>query len=115
MSRHWMLYLVALAVIVLARPSAAFAADGDVTAYDTVDALQVIALDTVIQVTGIIAGQSAPTTTSYRVGTSSGPSAGARCDRLALLAMSKPGKWQFAVIDVESGILFECRLTLRAP
>ncbi|HEY0987478.1 MAG TPA: hypothetical protein VGD80_10525 [Kofleriaceae bacterium] len=100
-------------------PESARAAQGDVTAYDTVDAIEVQA--STITVTGIIAGQGAPSTTRYSIlstgsSTSSSTDVGAaRCDRLALLAMSKPGKFQFAVIDLGFSSRFSCKLIARTP
>jgi hypothetical protein len=65
--------------------------------YDTVDAVQTSASNDsiVIRITGTFAGTTVPRTTSYRLNFGSSPAAdqGSRCDRMALLAMSKPGKF----------------------
>jgi hypothetical protein len=87
--------------------------------YETVDAVQSGPTDHQITITGIIAGQSTATTMSYplRAPFSSSVNANedvtARCDRLALLAMAKPGKYQFATVLVSGG--FVCKLIVRAP
>jgi hypothetical protein len=108
-----------LGALCLLSSQPARAAFGEVIAYDTVDAIKVV--DTRIFVTGIIAGQGAPTTTKYEIrtaGVSSGAAidVAARCDRLALLAMSKPGKFQFGLVDESSfGEQFSCKLIVRTP
>lgn len=87
--------------------------------YETVDAVEVAG--GVITVTGITVGHSTPTTLVYEVdGDSCGGrsvEAAARCDRLALLAMSKPGKFQFATtffLD-NASCHFACKLIARTP
>lgn len=85
--------------------------------HDTVDVVEV--LSNRITVTGSISGQGTPSTTQYTIFSSSSPNtatdvAASRCDRLALLAMSKPGKFQFAVTPIGfSG--YSCTLIVRAP
>jgi hypothetical protein len=121
-----MLRLVAMCCAIAAftfgaLPPAA-AAFGDTITYDTVDAIEVLADQ--IKVTGIISGQGAPSTTLFRI-VSSPPSsttggstdvAASRCDRLALLAMSKPGKYQFAIVQAaDFGARFSCKLIVRTP
>lgn len=101
---------LAIAALTMISPEPARAAQGDVTVYDTVDAVET--LGSQMTVTGIIAGQGAPSTTRYRVGTTE--EGAARCDRLALLAMSKPGKFQFALVEF-SFSPFACRLIVRTP
>jgi hypothetical protein len=96
------------------------AAFGDVTLYDAVDAINVAGTN--IVVTGIISGQSGASTTRYSIrttsssSTSTGSDTAARCDRLALLAMSKPGKFQFGMVD-DNGFasVFTCKLIVRTP
>lgn len=89
-----------------------FPFDGQV--YDTVDAVQSDAA--FITITGIVVGQSTATTSTYRIRSliNDGASA-ARCDRFALLAMAKPGKYQFATVMVSSFPEFDCKLTVRTP
>jgi hypothetical protein len=84
--------------------------------YDTVDTVEV--WGTLIVVTGIISGQATPTRLLYNILDQSGASgiAASRCDRLALLAMSKPGKFRFAAVLIDSSFTrFSCRLILRTP
>ncbi len=100
----------AIAAFTFGQPLSAMADPGPITTYDTVDAVGV--RGNVITVTGIISGQGAPTTTTYS--TSGGDPTAARCDRLALLAMSKPGKFQFAVV-VEFLEDVSCKLIVRKP
>lgn len=90
---------------------------GNTITYDTVDAVEV--LSNRITVTGIISGQGTPSTSQYTIlssSSSNGPTdvAASRCDRLALLAMSKPGKFQFAVTFIGSSS-YSCTLLVRAP
>lgn len=92
----------------------ASAAIGDTTTYDTVDAFEVFGSQ--IKVTGIISGHDAPSTALYTpfIPTGSTSDIAARCDRLALVAMSRPGKFQFAVMEVAS-LRFSCKLIVRTP
>jgi hypothetical protein len=92
-------------------------AAGEIT-YDTVDAIEV--RSNVITVTGIKSGQAGPSTATYTIASSPTDSgfrptdeAAARCDRLALLAASKPGKFQFAVVQLGSSSNFSCKLIVR--
>jgi hypothetical protein len=106
-----------LGALCLVSSQPATAAVGDVTLYDAIDAIKVI--DTRIVVTGITVGDSTPRTTTYSLvfqGTSTSITIdmSARCDRLALLAMSKPGKFQFGMVD-EGGFRFSCKLAVRTP
>jgi hypothetical protein len=108
---------VVLAALSLLSAQPVIAADGDVTLYDTVDEIRVS--DDRITVTGVITGQSAATTTMYVIAnnhTSGNPTdvAASRCDRLALLAMSKPGKFRFGVVE-EFFDQFSCKLRVRTP
>jgi hypothetical protein len=95
--------------------SADIAANANV--YDTVDAVQSGPSDREITVTGIIAGQSTATILTYRlranVASNTTEDVPARCDRWALLAMAKPGKYQFATVGTPG--FFDCKLTVRAP
>jgi hypothetical protein len=119
MARHLIpgLAIVALTFI----SSAAIAADppvGGPAVYDTVDAVSVGGRR--IIVTGIIAGQTAPSTFQYTIfddSNSSGTTDAAnRCDRLALLAMSKPGKFRLSMEHPDSSsFTFRCTLTVRTP
>lgn len=106
----------AIAMFLFGDPLPAAAAGNPIT-YDTVDAIEVLANE--IKVTGIISGQDAPSTTLYTIISSSSSTgrtdvAASRCDRLALLAMSKPGKYQFAVTLVGFSE-YSCKLIVRTP
>jgi hypothetical protein len=104
---------IILAAVSLLSAQPVIAAGGDVTLYDTVDEIRVS--DDRITVTGIIAGQSAATTTTYVIlQSTSADGAASRCDRLALLAMSKPGKFRFGVVE-EFFDQFSCKLRVRTP
>ncbi|HEX3763701.1 MAG TPA: hypothetical protein VHW23_33620 [Kofleriaceae bacterium] len=104
-------------------PRAEAVAIGDTFAYDTVDAIEVFGPQ--IRVTGILSGQSSPSTTLYTVVNSTTGSniseptdvAASRCDRLALLAMTKPGKYQFAVVAMSTfaPLHVSCKLIVRTP
>jgi hypothetical protein len=109
MIRH-LITVLAIAALTMISPESARADTGDVTAYATVDAIEAIGND--IFVTGIIAGQGAPSTTRYDVFETEVTAS--RCDRMALLAMSKPGKFQFVMVEHEFQ-RFACKLILRTP
>jgi len=113
---------VALVALLSVSPGVAMAAPifADTPAvYETVDAVEVAG--GLITVTGITAGHSTPSTLVYEVNDDScgGRSAesAARCDRLALLAMSKPGKFQFATTFFlgNASCHFACKLLARTP
>jgi hypothetical protein len=101
--------LAVVAVLVLSSRLAA----ADVV-YDTVDAVETGSNSSIV-VTGVIAGQGTPTTTFYSLGSSSagGVDPAARCDRLALLAMSKPGKFQLVMVQHSPQVA--CKLVVRTP
>jgi hypothetical protein len=127
MTRHLVTCLAVIAVLFVSpTPAAAAATQAFSSAvYDTVDAIEVRtnvsgALPS-ITVTGIISGQSAPSELTYPILTGGGSVTGsadgaARCDRLALLAMSKPGKFQLAMNFFNfSPSGFTCKLIVRTP
>jgi hypothetical protein len=108
---------VVLAAVTILSAQPVRAAAGDITLYDTVDEIRVS--DDRIIVTGVVAGQSAATTAAYSIvnnHTSGSPTdvAASRCDRLALLAMSKPGKFRFGVVEEEFRG-FSCKLRVLTP
>jgi hypothetical protein len=102
--------------LVPTTPASADIANGP-RVYDTVDAVQSGPSDRDITITGIIVGQSTATTMTYFLRgnspTSTTEDVSARCDRFALLAMAKPGKYQFATVGTPG--FFDCKLTVRAP
>ena len=87
--------------------------------FDTVDAVEIQndngAAAVNLVVTGILAGGSTPTTRTFAFANSSALDAAPalRCERFAVIAMSKPGKYQFAVGAL--GIAGACKLILRTP
>ena len=83
--------------------------------YDTVDRVE--SGPDRITITGIIAGQSAPTTLTYFVDAHGAGDPAGRCDRYALLAMSRPGKYQFGTVLFGTFGLttFTCSLATRTP
>src|SRR5262249_47645973 len=108
MTRH--LVCSAIAAIVIFSSQRALA---DV-AYVTVDAVETSSAG-LISSTRIVSGDPTPSTRFVNVSSSTSITDGAnRCDRLALLAMSKPGKFQLVMVGPSSS-LFECKLVLRAP
>ena len=114
MSRH-LIGLLALALTLVPATSRAAATPGVAAVYDTIDAVEVAGDK--ITITGIIVGQSSPTERFYFI---FDPSAGnatggaARCDRLALLVVAKPGKYRLEMTQVSSTD-FGCKLIVRAP
>lgn len=108
-------------MLAVPRPAAADVAD----LYDTIDSAEVnqSAFDHGPQLTvrGILAGTSAPITRTYSLqdrgatGTD-GLNMVLHCQRLALLVMSKPGKFQFGIgHPTVAGFATGCRITRVAP
>src|SRR5262245_16328871 len=88
------LVFVSLSVATL-RPAYADVVD----VYDAVDAVEMTVRTnnddrTALQVTGILTGQTTPVTRTY-VFIDTQTDVVIQCQRLAVLAMSKPGKFQF--------------------
>jgi hypothetical protein len=65
-----------------------------------------------IKVTGILVGETAPTTVTFQTGTAADMTT--RCERLGLLAMAKPGRYLFA-IGGPSTTPATCKLITVAP
>ena len=85
--------------------------------FDSVDSVELnmdsFAVNIVIQ--GIPAGGSAAVTRSFffgQAGSASDVSAASACQRTALIAMSKPGKYQFAIGRSEGVNAGACKLIL---
>jgi hypothetical protein len=115
MSRHLVRCLTFVVLSCLsATPAVAAAPEAPGPAiYDTIDAVEVWGSQ--ITITGIISGQSSPSQLLYGI-TGDTPERAARCDRLALLAMTKPGKYQLAMLQPFGSIFgFGCKLIVRAP
>jgi hypothetical protein len=105
---------LAAAAMALLPPSPAQAAPGDVV-YATVDAFE-MSVYRGFAVTGIVEGQAQTTRTAYDIYSSNSDHqvALSRCDRMATLAMSKPGKYQLTLVKLGTSE-FGCKLSLRAP
>ena len=85
------------------------------TTYTTVDSIETSG-NSYITITGIRGLDQAATTIVYRIAQGSQPQdAAARCDRFALLAMSKPGKYIFEVTDLYKNSNFTCKLSVKKP
>jgi len=102
------------------RPAAAAVTDF----YDTIDLAEVTQRDfshnATLTVRGILAGTSAPVTRTYAFSdtgaTGTDGITAMHCQRLALLVMSKPGKFQFGIgLPTVSGFATGCRITSVAP
>jgi len=123
MTRHLVTCLAIIAFSFVSPTPAIAATQATSSAvYDTVDAVEIRSSASeapLVVITGIISGQSAPSEFSYQILTFSNPTTdnGARCDRLALLAMSKPGKFQLAMNRIVDsfGFGFGCKLIVRTP
>jgi hypothetical protein len=117
MPRHLIGYLASALLLLPAAPASAAPPAQGPAVYDTIDAVEVWADHIVI--TGIISGQSSPSELSYTIldgSSTSTPGGAARCDRLAMLAVAKPGKYQFATVLVPGfGSRFGCKLIVRTP
>jgi hypothetical protein len=120
--------LLAVATLATLAPTTARGAVGSVTTFDTVDSIEATLVGDSnrpvgIKVTGILVGSSSPTTISVKLHSSGisqvsgmiGVDPVARCDRMAMLAMSKPGKFQFALVETEIVQVFTCKLIVRTP
>jgi hypothetical protein len=119
---------LALAMLATLSSTPARGAVGSVTTFDTVDAIEATMVSDSnrpvgIKVTGILVGFASPTTVPVKLHSSAistvpgmaGVDPVARCDRMAMLAMSKPGKFQFALVETEISQLFTCKLIVRTP
>ncbi len=109
------LVFVSLSIAAL-RPAYADVAD----VYDTVDAVEMSARTnnddrTALQVTGIPTGQTTPVTRTY-IFIDTHHDVVIQCQRLAVLVMSKPGKFRFGIGNpgFPSGGK-GCKLILRNP
>lgn len=95
--------------VAIATTLPAASAVADVT-YETVDAVMPQSTSR-LTITGIKTGQSAPTTQEYILTTLD---ISGRCERMAVLAMSRPGKYRLTMVGPQGSEL-TCRLSLRAP
>ena len=94
--------------------------------YDTIDSAEVSqransTTSPSLTVQGILAGTSTPVTRTYFFNNNSGLGADGvetalHCQRLALMVMSKPGKFQFGIGRTDlPGFARGCRITRAAP
>jgi hypothetical protein len=125
MIMHRLAICVVLASSILVAPRPAAAAVTDF--YDTIDAVEVNNLDpnaagdrSVLTVTGILTGQTAAITRVYIFANANPPAnvdMAMHCHRLAVLAMSKPGKFQYAIGPgpFSGTIAHGCKLIARTP
>lgn len=115
--------VIALVSLAAPRPAAAIATD----VYDTVDSVEIDNSNSslsgsppTLQVTGIPAGATTPVTRTYTFFASAagvGVDTAMHCHRLAVVAMSKPGRFQFAIGQgtVSGNSARGCKLILVAP
>jgi hypothetical protein len=116
------------ASLVLAAPRPGAADASILTVFDTVDSVEIqyvpicstcSANHSVVMVRGIRSGSSTPTTSSFDFGQAA--DIATRCGNLAVIAMSKPGKYQFGIgADTSSqtgglGGHGDCKLILVTP
>src|SRR5262249_20356620 len=101
MTNRFMLLFAAPLIFAAPRPALANATAG--TVFDTVDGVELDQIDscpfstcfihTIVIVTGIRSGHSTPNTLSFDFADKA--DVAAHCQRLAMVAMSKPGKYRF--------------------
>ena len=110
MRRHILASFV-LSAVTLAAPR--LAAADTLTSFDAVDAVEMTASG--VKITGIVAGQSEPSSVQLIFGIGNEARA-ERCERLALLAMAQPGRFEFVAIETPgSAVQDSCKLAVRAP
>jgi hypothetical protein len=85
--------------------------------FATVDSYDVKGIGALVTVTGVLQGDQEPTTLTFRYSTSSSSSYESartfeRCERLALLAMSKPGQYLLELRQENNTVYhLGCKLT----
>ncbi|NOJ77578.1 hypothetical protein [Myxococcus xanthus] len=90
------------------------AAYGTSYVFTTVDAVMVYSSGSNFEVTGILEGETSPRTINFRpqIGDSGAQQGfGARCDRMALLLMTRPGRFHLTVHTLASNWPTTCKLT----
>jgi len=98
-----------LAAVVFSSSESARATSTAEDVYNTVDSFQPFGSG--FQVSGVLAGATVSTGRFYFLGNESLRTS---CERFAVLAMSKPGKFQFVITNPDANPV-TCRLALRAP
>jgi len=119
MHRLALCLVIVASTVVAPRPAAAAATD----VYDAVDAVELINNDSTfstspsLTLTAIPAGGTTPITRTYGFngGVALALDTAMQCQRLAVVAMSKPGKFQFAIGTIGSNFVRGCKLIVRAP
>ncbi|HET9449705.1 MAG TPA: hypothetical protein VFO83_02430 [Aggregicoccus sp.] len=113
--------LLALLVPTAAQPQSTTPVNNAPYLFETVDSYDVRGGPSQVVVTGVLQGEAAPTTLVFRYSAASGssyesPRTFERCERMALLAMSKPGQYLLELRqDSVSGYTLQvgCKLTRR--
>ena len=108
--------VIASLTFVAPRPAAAAVTHS----FDAVDAVEIGHLSSYqnshfVIVTGILVGATVQTTHKFHF--DGNPEQSTRCERFAVIAMSKPGKFRFSIGSITStgGTGGGCKLTLRTP
>jgi hypothetical protein len=118
MPRTLVAFALVLPVVMFAAPRRS-AADASIQAvFSTVDAVEIrhAGCDSCtpheeVAITGIVSGSSVPSTTVFNFGQAS--DIAARCERIAMLVMSKPGKYHLGIgAELGSGGRGDCKLML---
>jgi hypothetical protein len=110
MSQRW---AIGLAIAVVVAASSPAVAAGTPISFDTVDAVELIdgggSIGQVLKLTGIVTGTATPTTIQFSF--SNKVEAATRCERMATIAMSKPGKFRVLIAGITSSSLeVSCKL-----
>jgi hypothetical protein len=117
-----LVFCLMITSVSLAAPRSVAADPTTLSVYDTVDAVELkdhspcsgCGSRALVIVTGIRAGSSGPSSQSFDFNTN--VASATRCEHLAVIAMSKPGKYQFSIgTDVSVGGLGDCKLNLVTP
>lgn len=117
MLKNRSLRLAALLSLSLGLAPAALAAETPQTnkayVFETVDSYLVVS-NTAVEVTGILEGESTPRTLKFRASITDAAVQFSRCDRMAFLAMNKPGLYLFTMVQgTDSSVPVTCKLTRR--
>lgn len=113
--------LLALLVPTAAQPQSTTPAYNTPYPFETVDSYDVRGGPSQVVVTGVLQGEAAPTTLTFRYSATSSssyesPRTFERCERMALLAMSKPGQYLLELRqEYSSAYSYQvgCKLTRR--
>ncbi len=108
---------IALSILAMSRPMSAATFTG---VFDTVDSVELNLDSSLVKIVivGVPAGGSTPISQTFSFGPTSSATSfptASRCERMALAAISKPGKYQFAIGVNNNGTTGACKLILVAP